>query len=78
MLPWKVDAIQKSGFSKCFVDSENSRESFSTLLFVEKLYLDDTNNKMSTIPPSQLFNKVFSRLLRLSRSFVLCSENKEQ
>ena len=41
MCPWKVDAVQKSGLSKSFVDPKNSIVTDSTLLFVEKLYLDD-------------------------------------
>ena len=51
--PWKVDAIQKSGLSKYFVDSKKSTASASFLLFVEKLYLDDPYNKMFTISSSQ-------------------------
>ena len=37
----KVEVIQKSSLSKCFVDSNNSTASDSILLFVERLYLDD-------------------------------------
>ena len=48
MCPWKVDAIQKSGLSKRFLDSKNSIVSDSILLFVEKLHLDDPYNKMFT------------------------------
>ena len=46
MCPWKVDAIQKSGLSKRFLDSKNSIVSDSILLFVEKLHLDDPYNKI--------------------------------
>ena len=41
MCPWKVDTVQKSGLSKRFVDSKSLIVTDSTLLFVEKLYLDD-------------------------------------
>ena len=78
MCPWKVDAIQKSGFSKRFVDSNNSTIKDSILLFVEDLYLDDPYNEILAISFLQWFNNVSSRLLRLSSSFVLCSENKGQ
>ena len=53
MRPWKVNAIQKSGLSKCFVDSENAAVSDSVLLLVKRLYLDDPYNKMFTISLSQ-------------------------
>ena len=53
MCTWKVDAIQKSGLSKCFADSKNSTVSDRILLFVEKLYLDDPFNKIFTISSSQ-------------------------
>ena len=53
MCPWKVDAIQKSGLLKLFIDSKNSTVSDSIWLFVEELYLDDPYNKMFTIPSSQ-------------------------
>ena len=49
MCPWRVEAIQKSGFSKHFVDSKKSTVSDS----IEKLYLDDPYNKMLTILSSQ-------------------------
>ena len=50
MCPWKVEAIQKNGLSKCFVESKNSTVSGSILLPLEKLYLDDPYNKVFTIP----------------------------
>ena len=78
MRPWKLDAIQKNSSSKHFVDSKNSTVSDCVLLFVKKLYSDDPYNKIFTMSSSQWFNKVSSRLMRFSRSFVLCSENKEQ
>ena len=40
--------IQKSGLSKRFVDSKNSKVNDSIFLFVEKLYLDDPYYKMYT------------------------------
>ena len=49
MCLWKVDAIQKSGFSKRFVDSNNSTIKDSILLFVEDLYLDDPYNEILAI-----------------------------
>ena len=53
MFPWAIDAIQKSGLSKRFVDSKNSTVNDNILLFVEKLYLDDPYNEMFTISSSQ-------------------------
>ena len=78
MSPWKLNSIQKNGSSKHFVVSKNSTVSDCVLLFVKKLYSDDPYNKIFTILSSQWFNKVSPRLMRLSRSFVLCSEIKEQ
>lgn len=75
MCPQKVDSIQKRGLSKHFVDSNNSTVSDSILLFVERLYLDDPY-KIFARPSSLWFNKVLSRLWRLSRNFILFSENK--
>ena len=63
--PWKVDAIQKSSLLKRFEDSKNLTVGDSISLFV-----DDPYNKMFTILSSKWFNKVLSRLQRLSRSFV--------
>ena len=62
MCPWRVEAIQKSGLSKHFVDSKKSTVSDS----IEKLYLDDPYNKMLAILSSQWFNKVLSILLKFS------------
>ena len=53
MCLWEVYTIQKSGFSKRFVDSKNSIVSDNILLLVEKLYLDDPYNKMFKISSSQ-------------------------
>ena len=64
MCPWKVDVNKKSDLSKRFIDSIVSG---SILLFVEKLYLDDTHNKVFTRSASQWFNKVLSRLRRLKK-----------
>ena len=52
MCLWEVDTIQKSGFSKRFVDSKKSRVNDSILL-VEKLHLDDPYNKMFKMSSSQ-------------------------
>ena len=52
MCLWEVYTIQKSGFSKRFVDSKNSIVS-DNILLVEKLYLDDPYNKMFKISSSQ-------------------------
>ena len=71
MCPWRVEAIQKSGLSKHFVDSKKSTVSDS----IGKLYLDDPYNKMLTILSSQWFNKVLSILLKFSGVSFNASSN---
>ena len=50
-------SIQQSILSKRVLDSKNSAESDSILLFVEKLYLGNPYDKIFTSSLSQWFNK---------------------
>ena len=69
---------QNKGLSKRFADSRNSIVSDNILLFTEELNPCDPYNKICRSSSSQWLNKVLSRFLRFSRSFVLCSKNKWQ